>query len=623
MLLSRIKAFASNNKSNPASVDGTDGLSPLATITGGGVGGPGSSVDHIMPGRSSGLDGFQKQGSGSSRRTLVPSMHEFLAGRDYIGAITLLKYNKASGKDDPASNDLWTAYAYFHLGEYELAVQIYDNYLKSMSEESIKKSGDNTASKSFSESKDSIYLYIACCQFLSGEHKEAEKNLSKSSKKNDLRNRLELHLAHRNRDEKILMQHHQALKDSIQDQLCLASIHYLRSHFQEAIDIYKKILLEHREFVALNVYVALCYYKLDYYDVSQEVIGVYLQHYPDSVTAVNLKACNHYRLYNGKAAENELRTLIDNASSSFTYAKDLIRHNLVVFRNGEGAMQVLPGLIDVIPEARLNLVIRYLKQDNILEAFNLVKDLEPSVPHEYILKGVVNATYGQEKGFREYLKVAQQFFHLVGGSASECDTIPGRQCMASCFFLMKQFDDVLLYLSSIKSYFHADDAFNFNYGQAKAVTGNFVEAEEAFLAIKDEKILNDPIYVNWMIRCYIMNKKPEKAWQLYKSCTQNGSESLDYLNLIANDCYKMGSFLHSARAFDQLEKLDSSPEFWEGKRGACIGVFQLIIVNKEPRDSLYEVMKILRNSDNPQADQIIKIMKTWDKESKSNTNNIT
>ncbi len=58
------------------------------------------------------------------------------------------------------------------------------------------------------------------------------------------------------------------------------------------------------------------------------------------------------------------------------------------------------------------------------------------------------------------------------GSASECDTIPGRQCMAACFFLLKQFDDVLLYLNSIKSYYYNDDTFNFNYGQAK-VTSHF------------------------------------------------------------------------------------------------------------------------------------------------------
>lgn len=58
-----------------------------------------------------------------------------------------------------------------------------------------------------------------------------------------------------------------------------------------------------REFLALKVYVALCYYKLDYYDVSQEVLAVYLQSVPDSTIALNLKACNHFRLYNGKAAE--------------------------------------------------------------------------------------------------------------------------------------------------------------------------------------------------------------------------------------------------------------------------------------------------------------------------------
>jgi hypothetical protein len=34
----------------------------------------------------------------------------------------------------------------------------------------------------------------------------------------------------------------------------------------------------------------------------------------------------------------------------------------VVFRGGEGALQVLPPLVDVIPEARLNLVIYYLRQ---------------------------------------------------------------------------------------------------------------------------------------------------------------------------------------------------------------------------------------------------------------------
>lgn len=43
---------------------------------------------------------------------------------------------------------------------------------------------------------------------------------------------------------------------------------------QEATDTYKVLLLDHRDLLALNVYVALCYAKLDYYDVSTEILQV-------------------------------------------------------------------------------------------------------------------------------------------------------------------------------------------------------------------------------------------------------------------------------------------------------------------------------------------------------------
>lgn len=74
----------------------------------------------------------------------------------------------------------------------------------------------------------------------------------------------------------------------------------------------------YRELLALNVYVALCYYKMDYYDVSQEVLAVYLQSIPDSTIALNLKACNHFRLYNGKAAEVRYFTTHTNTGFMFT-----------------------------------------------------------------------------------------------------------------------------------------------------------------------------------------------------------------------------------------------------------------------------------------------------------------
>jgi len=68
-----------------------------------------------------------------------------------------------------------------------------------------------------------------------------------------------------------------------------------------------------------------------------------------------------------EAAEQELKTLQEQASSSFSFGQDLIQHNLVVFRNGEGALQTLPPLVDVIPEARLNLVWLTLQLDKKMD----------------------------------------------------------------------------------------------------------------------------------------------------------------------------------------------------------------------------------------------------------------
>lgn len=46
---------------------------------------------------------------------------------------------------------------------------------------------------------------------------------------------------------------------------------------------------------------------------------------------------------------------------------------------------------------------------------------------------------------------------------------------------------------------------------------------------------------------------------------------------------QMRQFYYSAKAFHVLESLDSNPEYWEGKRGACVGVFQMIIAGREAK----------------------------------------
>ncbi|XP_063240939.1 intraflagellar transport protein 56 isoform X3 [Bacillus rossius redtenbacheri] len=549
-------------------------------------------LSRAKPATHAGTAGHGKPQHGAKQ---APRLEEFLAARDYTGALTVLEFG--GGKGDPET-ELWVGYCAFHLGDYRRAASVYEALGHSKSP------------------APQVALNLACCYFFLGMYPEAYR-AAEQAEECGLRTRLMFHLAHKLGDEARLMQFHQLLEDVTEDQLCLAAIHYLRSHYQEAIDIYKKLLLDHRDYLALNVYVALCYYKLDYYDVSQEVLQVYLQAHPDSAVAINLKACNHFRLYNGKAAENELRTLLDQSSSSFSFGRDLVRHNQVVFRGGEAALQVLPALVDVVPEARLNLVIYYLRQDDIHEAYALIKDLEPVVPQEYILKAVVNAALGQEIGSREHLKAAQQLFQVVGSSSSECDTIPGRQCMASCLFLQRQFEDVLVYLGSIRSFFSGDDAFNFNYAQAQAAKGNFREAEEAFLLVQSDKLRADYTYISHLARCYVMNKKPQAAWELYRAM-ETSSESFGLLQLLANDCYRMGHFWLAAKAFDVLERLDPGPEHWEGKRGACVGVFQRVVAGRTPRETLAEVIQLLRGTANSQVEHIIRVMKRWAKDNRVN-----
>ncbi|GMH44171.1 hypothetical protein BSKO_12105 [Bryopsis sp. KO-2023] len=527
--------------------------------------------------------------------TKIFDLEEYLSRRDYLGAITLLKFQSSGKKrnDEELVDAEWLAYCYFHYGEHAKALEIYESLLERSDFDPL------------------YYLYAAACHYYMGSMREAVE-IAQKGPKCPLRTRILFHSHHKLGDETKLMECHHALTDSIEDQLSLAATHFLRSHFQEATDIYKRLLLENRDYLALNVYVALCYCKLDYYDVSLEILAMYLSPYSDSALAVNLKACNHFKLYNGKAAENELKTLAEKTNGTYL-ENELIRHNLVVFRSGENAMQALPQLGSVPPEARLNMVIYHLRHNEIEEAEKLLENMEPSNPSEYVLKAVVHTCIGQMTDSPKDLKTAQQYFQLVGVSASECDTIPGRQCMASCFFLLKQFEDVLVFLNSIKTYFYNDDDFNWDYGIAKASLGNYKEAEAALLAIENEKYRSEYCYLAWLARCHIMNGKPRQAWELYLRM-ETSDDSFNLLQLIANDCYRMGSFYHSAKAFDVLERLDPNPEYWDGKRGACIGAFQMVIAGKDSPDTLRDIVSMLRNTSNPQVEIMVRLIKKWAKD---------
>uniref|UniRef100_A0A915CTY8 Intraflagellar transport protein 56 n=1 Tax=Ditylenchus dipsaci TaxID=166011 RepID=A0A915CTY8_9BILA len=436
-------------------------------------------------------------------------------------------------------------------------------------------------------------------------YEDARKAADKGPK-NALQNRLLFHVAHKLNDEKKLMLQHSQLKDTIEDQLCLASIHYLRSHYQQAIDIYKKVLSKHKNYLALNVYLGLCYYKLDYYDVSMEVVQTYLDHHPDSPIAINLKACNHYRLYNSKAAEGELKEALKHLShSELNFAKDILLHNTVVFRNGDAALQMLPTLVDVIPEARLNLVIYHLKKNDTDAAFLLMNHMEPQSTQDFMLKGITYCLKGTEDDSKEHLKAAAQFFKAVESPLRSVI----RLLVDSAWLQPTSFaNNMMKYWfrrSLAKTMFSTS-----TWDRPKLCASSMRKQSKVWRMWPAATPLRPPSLL------FVFGKGLYSQWKGQTSLECLPTPSAQFpclLRLVANDCYRMEEYVYAAKAFEELEKRAESSRAYHNtaKRAACVGVFKLFTVNKATTDDLREAMNMLKQDPNPLTQNVASVARKW------------
>ncbi|KAI6218347.1 Tetratricopeptide repeat protein 26 [Aphelenchoides fujianensis] len=539
----------------------------------------------------------RKKEEASKQPEGLKELEQFLEVHDYIGAISLLEHKRQSGESD-LTTSLWLAYCACHAGDFKKAAEMYEWLL------------------SQKNCPNEVFLYLGCCFFFMGMNEDA-RHTAERAPKSPLQNRLLFHIAHKMKDEKKLMLHHSLLKDTLEDQMCLAAIHFLREHYQEAIDLYKKLLQKNKNFIALNVYLALCYYKLDYYDVSMEVLQPYLNAHSDSAIAVNLKACNHYRLYNSKQAESELKSLRHLATSDASFGKDIVLHNTVVFRNGDAALQVLPALVDVIPEARMNLCIYHLKKNDVDAAYELMKDQEGGGAQYSLLKAITFAIKGYEEQSQELLESSANFFKAFGESSSDCDTIAGRQSMASAYFLWKQFDEVLIYLNSIKAFFEKDDLFNYNYGQALVQMESFAEGEEILASITNPDFTNELCYQLSYARALIRNGKAKDAWSLYES-VKHTAEAPQLLRLVANDCYIEENYVYSLKAFDELERRDTLgvnvAHCLSAKQGSFMGALKQFANGRATVDDIRESIRLMEKSRTPQVVNMITVARRWGNE---------
>ncbi|CCD65895.1 Intraflagellar transport protein 56 homolog [Caenorhabditis elegans] len=542
----------------------------------------------------------------------MPELDDFLSNQDYEGAISLLNHKLKAGNLDREEEDslqLWLAHCYYRLRNYEEAANVYTFLMNK----------DDAPAE--------LGVYLACCKFYLKQYIEA-KSIAEKCPKTPLCIRLMMNVSLRLNDEKRILTFHSSLGDTLEDRLSLAGVNYSRMHYQDAIEVYTSVLQTSPNLIGLNVNMALCYAKMDYPHVAYNLIKNYLRNFPNSPFAKNLLLSVLYRTITSKTTVDEKSELARNIDQEgLTMVSDMeallkqklypeieyiCKHNLVLFKNCETALQVLPSLMKHIPEARVNLILYHLNKNNVKDAISLCKDFDPVTPYEFLVKALTFLRHGQETNSREHLKIAENFFQMVGESGLVQDTIAGRQSSAAYLFLSFKFDDVITYLKSIEAYFTNNDDFLLNLAQAYLMYKNYVAAEKLFIRVSGperDKIL----YKSMLARCYVRNKKPQSAWDMMLK-TNNPSDRMSLLKVIAQDCYIANEFYYASKAFHEIEISDPTTENWSGKRGACAGLFRQLANHKTDPiliSQMREVVHLVAMKPHSNCEFLLKVVRNW------------
>lgn len=284
---------------------------------------------------------------------------------------------------------------------------------------------------------------------------------------------------------------------------------------------------------------------------------------------------------------------------------------------------------------------------DVVDAYNVASTVtDPKYHIEFILRGLATLMAGQTRENGDRYSLYKQLIIIirlmalglddlrrVGESKSECDTVSGRECMAAVKFIEKVFcrqirhhvqkwEDVCIYLTSIRNHIAMDDdlthdALCWNLGVAKIMRGEYDEGYQLIMHIKNEHVKEAFAFQSLCAHVYVCTDKPREAWDIYHKM-QDNADVYSMLLLIANDCYATGAYYYAAMAFDILHKLYPNNDYWEGKRGACCGVFRNIVNGKDDPRSLTTIVRLLSNSTHPEASELIKTIRQW-----ANKNNLS
>ncbi|EAY07626.1 TPR Domain containing protein [Trichomonas vaginalis G3] len=496
--------------------------------------------------------------------------------RNYSAAITYIQFLEEDLNLDVDINfKLWKGYCLFHQGKYQEAIDLYNQMLE--------KDPNNLI----------LHLYISSCLFYLKEFDEAKAEAEKGPQC-DYKTRLLFHIAHQQNDEELLFQSHSKLVGTLENQLSLAAIHFQRSNYQEGIDLYQKLLAEHPDYIALNVYIAMCLFKLEKYQESNDIVDEYLGINSDSAVGLNLKSCDYFKLFpDPSVAESQILQIKKFGSASYTFVDELIQHNLCVFSAGVDGYKVFPKLIGVVPEAKNNLATLYIKDNNADEAYQLLEDFKPSDVNDFILKGTVLLEYGQNKSDVNLIEEANQIFSIISEMEDIKDTVISRCAMATTTFINGDFYKTLKIMETFKHVLGVCEEFIYDEGMANAVLENWKDAEECFAKLENSAYKSDPSYMLWYAKTLLKNKKYEQAWQQYLNATQTETAT-SLLQIIASECYLNGEYVYAMRAYDTLNKVDfNNAEYAQGLAASAAGAFKRFLNHQETPDVVTEILGVL------------------------------
>lgn len=179
---------------------------------------PGSSISKVKT-------KFNPSGLGQKKDvTTMPKWEDFCKKQDWVGAISLLNLEKFGGKQDIMS---WLAYSHFHEGDYKKSISIYEALMK-------KPDYDKN-----------LHVYKALGQFALTNYDDSKREALKGPE-SSLQTRLLFNIALKKNDENAMMTCHSKMTNNTHDQLCQAAIQYLRGNYDEAVEIYKSMMIENR-----------------------------------------------------------------------------------------------------------------------------------------------------------------------------------------------------------------------------------------------------------------------------------------------------------------------------------------------------------------------------------------